>query len=103
MMALVLREALEWLSRWTKVLLQITEPEIPRQDTGFALGFGWREHEHPQHRADCQDVDRRRLAVGRDHRLQRAPELIHRVQLRRLLRQPDEADIERGRQRLRLA
>ena len=35
------------LSRWTKVLLQITEPEVGRQHACFAPCFRGRQHEHP--------------------------------------------------------
>ena len=62
------------LRRWTKVLLQITEPEVGRQHACFAPCFRGRQHEHPQHRADRQRDDGGRLSVGRDHRLQLAPD-----------------------------
>ena len=37
-----------------------------------------------------QHADSRRLAVGSDEALELAPELVHRIELRRLLRQPEE-------------
>src|SRR5215207_1934297 len=42
------------LSRWTKVLLQITEPEVGRQHAGFPSCLDWGEHKDPEHRAGGQ-------------------------------------------------
>ena len=73
-----------------------------RQQAGFATRFGRRQHQHPELGAGGQRGDRRRLSVRGDHSLQLAPQLVHRVQLGRLRRQPDEADIEALGQCLRL-
>ena len=43
------------------------------------------------------------LPIRRDDSLQLAPELVHRIELRRLLRQPDQANAERVGHELRLA
>jgi hypothetical protein len=43
-------------------------------------------------------INRSKLAVGRDVRLQSSPEVIHRVQLGALLREPDQTDGELCRQ-----
>jgi hypothetical protein len=74
---------------------------VRRQHAGFAPGLGGSEQEYPQHRACRQGFDVRRLTVGGDDTFEFPPKLIHRTELRRLLRQPDEFDVQARGQRLR--
>jgi len=74
-----------------------------RQNTGFAPCFERREHQQPEHRARRQRGDVRRLAIGCDHPLELTPELIHGVELGRLLRQPHKANAQPVRERLGLS
>ena len=39
------------LSRWTKVLSQVMEPEVRRRHSRFATRLRGREHQDPEHRA----------------------------------------------------
>jgi hypothetical protein len=55
-----------------------------------------------EHSARRQRDDGGRLAIGRDDPFEFAPELIHRVELWRLLRQPDEPNPQPPGQGLRL-
>jgi len=72
-----------------------------RQEARLTTRLGWCEQEDPQRRCRRQGVDRRVLPIGRDDAFQLAPELIHRIEFRRLLGQPHESDVAVGRQRLR--
>ena len=78
------------------------EPEVYRQKARLTTRLGRREQEDPHPCCRRQHIDLRVLPIGRDDAFQLAPELIHRIEFRRLLRQPQELDVEVGRQRLRL-
>jgi hypothetical protein len=81
----------------------MTKPEVWRQHASLTAGFGRRQHQYPEHRHGGQRIDARGLPVRRDHGFELAPELIHRVQLGSLFRQPHEANAELLGQCLRLA
>jgi hypothetical protein len=89
------------LSRWPEILRQVLEPEVVRQHPGLPTCGGGREVEHPFGRFGREGVDGRGLAIRRDLRLQGPPELVHRIQLGRLRRQPEAPDPQGGRAGLR--
>src|SRR5687767_1204683 len=65
-----------------------------RENPGFAKGLAPRQEDEPKHRGCRQRVDVLRLVVRGDDAFEVPPQLIHRVQLRRLLRQPNQLDAE---------
>src|SRR6185436_2464848 len=94
------RAQMEHLSRWPKVSYQVPKPEVLRGHSGLAARLLRVQSQHPVRGIAGQSIDRGSLPIGGDKSLQFAPELVHRVQFRSLLGQPDKPDGERCGQHL---
>jgi flagellar protein FliL len=88
------------LSRWPKVSYQVPKPEVLRGHPGLAARLLRLQSQHPVRGIAGQSIDRGSLPIGGDKSLQFAPELVHRVQFRSLLGQPEKPDGERCGQHL---
>src|ERR1051325_902885 len=85
------------LSRFAKVLAEMPKPERLRQDAGLSAGSLRLELQDPALAAPGLLINGLELAVRRHPTLQFFPQLVHRVQLRTLLGEEDQLDVEFGR------
>src|SRR3954447_10718911 len=76
----------------------MAQPEVLGQDARLPQRLAVAEAEDPTLRVIGMLIHRRPLPVRRDLTLHRLPQVVHRLELRALLRRPDQLDPQTSRQ-----